>query len=198
MPILSSAPMATAAALNEHQSRLLKGFARAVIDKGYAATTIADIVGEAAVSRRTFYEYFPAGKAECFIALYEQLSLHGLDVLRQAIDPAQPWERQVDVVMGSYLAWMASDPKLIRTLFIEILSLGDEGLAVRRRVQHEIVKVILEITGQADQDRDRRAMATAVVGAIHELVLERLEREDASGVEQLTPVASSLVRRLLM
>ena len=197
MPILSSAPMATAA-LHEHQDRLLKGFARAVIDKGYAATTIADIVGEAAVSRRTFYEYFPAGKAECFIALYEQLSLHGLDVLRQAIDPAQPWERQVDVVMANYLAWMASDPRLIRTLFIEILSLGAEGLAVRRRVQHEIVKVVLEITGQAVDDPDRRAMAMAVVGAIHELVLERLELEDASGVEQLTPLASSLVRRLLV
>ena len=40
----------------------------AVAGKGYAATTIADIVREASVSRRTFYEHFQA-KSECLIAL---------------------------------------------------------------------------------------------------------------------------------
>lgn len=52
---------------NEHRARLLEGMARAVAAKGYADTTIADIVREASVSRRTFYENF-ADKAECLIA----------------------------------------------------------------------------------------------------------------------------------
>ncbi len=38
---------------NEHRARLLEGMARAVAAKGYADTTIADIVREASVSRRT-------------------------------------------------------------------------------------------------------------------------------------------------
>ena len=46
---------------NEHRHRLLEGMAQAVAEKGYADTTIADIVREAGVSRRTFYEHF-AGK----------------------------------------------------------------------------------------------------------------------------------------
>ncbi len=48
----------------EHRSRLLEGMAVAVAQKGYAAVTIADIVREASVSRRTFYEHF-GSKAEC-------------------------------------------------------------------------------------------------------------------------------------
>src|SRR6185437_14381379 len=48
--------------------RLLDGLAASIADKGYRATTVADIVRRARTSRRTFYEHF-AGKEECFIAL---------------------------------------------------------------------------------------------------------------------------------
>ena len=60
--------------------------AQAVAAKGYADTTIADIVREASVSRRTFYEHF-SSKAECLVALYEAASHNALKVLREAIDP---------------------------------------------------------------------------------------------------------------
>jgi hypothetical protein len=40
--------------VHEHLHRLLEGMARAVAAKGYADTTIADIVREAGVSRRTW------------------------------------------------------------------------------------------------------------------------------------------------
>jgi AcrR family transcriptional regulator len=60
--------------------------AHAVAAKGYAETTIADIVREAGVSRRTFYEHFST-KAECLVALYDAASRNALKVLREAIDP---------------------------------------------------------------------------------------------------------------
>jgi len=40
--------------IHEHRHRLLEGMAHAVAAKGYADTTIADIVSEASVWRRTF------------------------------------------------------------------------------------------------------------------------------------------------
>ena len=61
---------------SEHYTRLLQGMAHAVAAKGYAETTIADIVREAAVSRRTFYEHFST-KTECLIALYQTASQIG-------------------------------------------------------------------------------------------------------------------------
>ena len=44
--------------------------AQVVSDKGYAATTVADVVERAGVSRRTFYEQF-ADKEACFLAAYD-------------------------------------------------------------------------------------------------------------------------------
>ena len=89
----------------------LRGMARAVAAKGYADTTIADIVREASVSRRTFYENF-ADKAECLTALYEAASGNAIAVLRAAIDPHSDWEAQVEQAMAAYFGVLARNPEV--------------------------------------------------------------------------------------
>lgn len=178
---------------HQHRSRLLQGMAEAVAQKGYAETTIADIVREAAVSRRTFYEHFST-KAACLIALYEAASHNALQVLREAIDPAHGWERQVERALGAYLACMAANPVLMRTLFVEILHLGEEGLAARRRVNREIADYMLDVVGRDKVDAE---LAMAVVGGIHELVLQAIEDGRVEELPQLTRTASQLVRAVV-
>ncbi len=128
----------------EHRARLLRGMAQAVAGKGYADTTIGDIVRVASVSRRTFYEHF-GDKAECLVALYEAASRNALRVLRESIDPAQEWEQQVEGAIRAYLDCLARNPVLLRTLFIEILGLGPEGLESRRAMHREIADFLLEL-----------------------------------------------------
>ncbi|MBU0891905.1 MAG: TetR/AcrR family transcriptional regulator, partial [Gammaproteobacteria bacterium] len=84
----------------EHRTRLQEGMARAVAAKGYSDTTIADIVREAGVSRRTFYEHF-ADKAECLTALYESASANALAVLRGAINPQSDWQAQLEQALSA-------------------------------------------------------------------------------------------------
>ncbi|MDB5944438.1 MAG: transcriptional regulator, TetR family-like protein [Ramlibacter sp.] len=179
----------------QHRSRLLEGMAEAVAAKGYADTTIADIVGAAGVSRRTFYEQF-ATKAECFIALYEAASHNALAVLRGAIDRGHPWQTQVEQALAAYLAGMAQNPALLRTLFIEILGLGAEGLAARRRVNQEICSFMLEVVNGAGKRKTpfTREMAVAVVGGINELVLQAIEQGKVDRLAELAAPAGQLVR----
>lgn len=172
--------------------------AHAVAVKGYADTTIADIVREAGMSRRTFYECFST-KAECFIALYEAASRNVLAVLRNAIDPAHEWQTQVERAIAAYLASMAQNPALLRTLFIEILGLGAQGLAARRRVNQEIAGFMLDVVNGAQGGRKRETpltlqMATAVVGGINELVLQAIEEGGVGQLEKLAGPAGQLVR----
>jgi AcrR family transcriptional regulator len=174
--------------IHQHRSRLLEGMAVAVARKGYADTTIADIVREASVSRRTFYEHFGT-KAECLIALYEAASHNALKVLRGAIDPAHGWERQVERALHAYLECMASNPVLMRTLFIEILHLGPEGLAARRRVNREIADYMVGVVTHVPPE-----LAMAVVGGIHELVLQAIEDGRVEELPQLTAAATALVK----
>ena len=184
--------------LHEHHSRLLEGMALAVSANGYGNTTIADIVGEAGVSRRTFYEHFST-KAECLTALYEAASHNALKVLKGAIDPAHEWQAQVEQALSAYLGCMAQNPVLMRTLFIEILGLGPDGLAARRRVNQQIADFMLGVIngGRADRPRDTPlspAMAMAVVGGINELILQAIEQDRISSLPDLVGPASQLVR----
>jgi AcrR family transcriptional regulator len=183
--------------VHEHRSRLLEGMAHAVAAKGYAAATIADIVREASVSRRTFYEHFST-KADCLIALYEAASHNALKVLRDAIDPAQPWQAQVEQALGAYLGCLASSPVLMRTLYVEILGLGAQGLASRRRVNQEIADFMLGVVnGQGARKRKAplsAGMAMAVVGGINELVLQYIEQDRVARLAELAGPAGELVR----
>ena len=79
--------MATSATAT-HAARLTAGLAASIAEKGYAATTIADVVRHARVSKRTFYEHF-ADKEACFLALYSETT----DALLELIGRASCRER---------------------------------------------------------------------------------------------------------
>jgi AcrR family transcriptional regulator len=173
--------------------------ARAVAAKGYADTTIADVVREASVSRRTFYENF-SDKAECLTALYESASTNALAVLRDAIDPQSDWQAQLEQALTAYFRALACNPMLLRTLFIEILGLGMPGLAARRRANQQLVDLMLEVINQhsvgtaAGRAPLRPAMALAVVGGLNEMVLQAIEQDRAGELVELVEPAAALLR----
>lgn len=182
----------TATTSTEHRHRLLEGMALAAAARGYADATIADIVREAGVSRRTFYEHFDT-KGDCLIALYEAASHNALKVLRGAIEPAQPWRTQVERALSAYFACLAQNPALMRTLFIEILGLGAAGLAARRRVNDAIAQFMLEVVHAEAGATLTPEMAMAVVGGINELVLQYIEQGRLTDLGELVAPASRLV-----
>lgn len=194
-------PVAADTSAPEHRVRLLQAMAKVATAKGLAATTIADIVREAGVSKRTFYEHFDSKEA-CFLALYRAASGAALKTLREAVQPDRPWQTQVEQVLGAYLAHLSGGPGLIRTLFVEIHHLGTEGLAVRREVMQELADFMARTVNTSAQPGVgpghtlSPAMALAAVGGINELVLAAVERGETERLTDLAPCASELVRAL--
>ena len=116
--------------------------------RGYADTTIADIVREASVSRRTFYENF-ADKAECLIALYEVASGNAITVLRNAIDPHSDWQAQVEQAMGAYFGVLERNPVLLRTQ----MAAGHGGISGRYERWKEVAFQYAWLLATADPGR---------------------------------------------
>lgn len=177
---------------NNHRRRLLDAMAQAVAEKGYGAVTIADLAAEARVSKRSFYEQF-RDKADCFIALYEMASLQSLKVLREAIDPRQDWHAQVEQALRAYLLALTKNPPLLSTLFIDIMAIGPSGLAARRRSTERFADFILGVVGNALQ----REQAVALVGGIHEWVLQAVEQQRVDGLPALAAPGARLVRAVI-
>src|SRR5438105_1831196 len=73
------------AVVASQRSRLIDAMAQVVAERGYPATTVADVVERAGVSRRTFYEQF-ADKEACFLAAYDVGLTAVLGRIKEAVE----------------------------------------------------------------------------------------------------------------
>jgi AcrR family transcriptional regulator len=197
-----NAPDPSASSDPGHRGRLLQAMASVAASKGFADVTIADVVRQAGVSKRTFYENFES-KDACFLALYRAASASALRTLSAALVPDKPWQTQVEHALGTYFAHLAAGPALVRTLFVEIHQLGPEGMRVRREVLSHIADFILAtVNGNPADHSEPKAtvltptMALAAVGAINELVLQAIESDQVANLEAMTASAGEVVRAL--
>jgi len=188
--------------LSVHRLRLVEGMVAAVDEKGYAATTIADIVRHARVSKRTFYEHF-ADREQCFLACYSygsELALASLTLAATECDG--PWTEQVRAAAQAYLRTLEVNPTLTRTLIVEVHAAGPRALALRRTVLQRFADVLRERVEDGRQQHPEvrsltPAMSIALVGGINELVLHTVEQGHTDQLTALSDTVAELVQAAL-
>jgi AcrR family transcriptional regulator len=162
--------------LASQRGRMLGAMADAVAEKGYASTTVADVVAGAGVSRKTFYEHFK-DKEECFLAAYDT----GVDLVLDAIVAARPepgddsWVALMRARARAYLDTLAANPAFARTFLIEVFAAGPRALDRRAAVLQRFAQLFRDLHTEARREfpelppvPDR--IYVAAVGAINELV----------------------------
>jgi AcrR family transcriptional regulator len=183
-----------------HHRQLLEGMAACVGGKGYGATTIADVVREARVSKSTFYTHF-ADKEECYVALYSAASNNVLDAMREADLAAgaagMPWREHLVAVNAAYLGVLAAGGELTRSLLIEVQTAGPSALAMRRDVLSRYVKLMRGVCdalrrGEPGLRRITPAIALGLVGGVNEVVMAAIETGPVEAVTDLAGVATDL------
>ena len=141
------------------RTRLLEAVGRAVAEKGYAAATIDDIVRDAGVSKKTFYEHF-SDKLDCFLAAYEAASDQLLEHVRAAQEAAEDdWLARTRAGIHAYLRWLAAEPALARVFLIEIAAAGPVALELRERMRDRYADRMRELADggrRARRDLPRR------------------------------------------
>jgi AcrR family transcriptional regulator len=86
-PVPHKTPATPKPAKPAHRERLLSAVTDAIADRGYEATTVAEVIAYAGVSRATFYEHF-ADKDACVLAAYQQAATQITRRFRRAATPA--------------------------------------------------------------------------------------------------------------
>jgi len=197
-----AAPRAVVA--ESQRERLLVAMADATAAKGYANVAVADVIERAGVSRRSFYEHF-ANKEECFLAAYHA----GVDGLLGAIRAAEA--AAGGLLEGAragtevYLRLLADNPAFARTFLIEVLGAGPVALERRDAVHQRFADGLAEAHAAiAEQLGASATLSTpapyifrAAVGAIHELVTDRLLKQGAEALPDLLDAILEVELRLL-
>jgi AcrR family transcriptional regulator len=119
------------------RQRILDAALDVVGERGYAATTVADITSAAGVSRTTFYEQFQ-NKLDAFLTAYDEFGkafladVAGTPPTTPADTLTAAGERLVD--------WGRRRPLACRAFLLEIHAVGEQGLEHRDRMMNLAVE----------------------------------------------------------
>src|SRR5688500_6566044 len=95
------------------RGRILRALATCMAEKGYQATTVADIARAGRVSKTVVYAHF-RDKEECLLELYARATDRVMGTVtgaqREARAAGLPWRDRVRAVISAYLAALAAAP----------------------------------------------------------------------------------------
>jgi AcrR family transcriptional regulator len=171
--------------------RLLDGLATSIGERGYRATTVADIVRHARTSKRTFYDQF-ASKEQCFLELVRADTEKMAEDIRAAVDPEADWHQQIRQAVEGYIGSIESRPAITLAWIRELPSLGDAARPAQRHGLRLLTSLLIDLTSspgvrRADLPPLTPPLAVILVGGLRELTA--LAVEDGRPVREIVEPA---------
>lgn len=176
---------------------MLEAIADTVAEKGFARTTVADVIRRAGVSRETFYEQF-ADKDECFLAAFDgvtDLVAGGIVGSIEATGQAADVFARLDAAFAVYLEVLAEEPALARTFLIDVYGAGPQALARRVDVMKRFVDLVAGIVGA--RDAQQRFACEALVASVSSLVTMRVAAGDHASLPELREPLMTIALQVL-
>lgn len=168
------------------RQRLLDGLADSIAERGYRASTVADIVRAARTSKRTFYDHF-SSKEECFLELLRADNEALAQRIRGEVDPQADWQDQIRQAVQAYVAQIRSRPEVTLSWIRELPSLGEVARPAQRRGLDLMSSLLVELSGspgfrRADLPALTPALAVILLGGLRELTALAVEDGNDIGV----------------
>jgi AcrR family transcriptional regulator len=191
--------------LASQRGRMIEAMAQTVAAKGYAATTVADVVASAGVSRKTFYEHF-RDREECFLAAYDAAVDALLGAVAERVAAGEPagadWRTRVRAGVRAYLEALASKPAFARTFLVEVRVAGPRAQARRAEVHARFVEFLRSQAELARRDHPwlpevPGTAYAAIVGGMDEVVSSWVADGRTADLVQLEPDLSYFQLALL-
>ena len=174
------------------RERMVEAMIDSVSSRSYAETTVADVIGQAGVSRATFYEHF-RDKEACFIAAYTTVIQGMLGAVAggfASLDPESGWIERLRVAIGHLFGFIGTNPVAARVGIVEAFGAGSEA----RNHYQESVSAFFPFLDEgrletSNGDRIPRETARLVVGGISALMYRRASEREADRLGEDMPDA---------
>ena len=170
------------------RERILAAVAQVASTHGYGAMSVQDVVREAGVSRRTFYEQFK-NKDHAFLAAYDEASGRMMTTIRVGIDAEKTFEDKISAGFRAFLELLAASPAFAKMCIVEVLAAGPEAIARRARTMEDFTE-IFELAAQqtlVKENPPSPLIAETIVGGVYETVYRRIARGETAELPRLLP-----------
>lgn len=185
---------------DSQRTRLVTAILEVVGRQGYEATTVADVVASARVSRNAFYGQF-RDRQDCFIAACDALGRDMLDALYEHAEAAT-WIAAVEAGLDAYLEAWASIPGVAFSYFVEFPTAGRRALDQRDRAYADFAAMFEALAARARTEQPELAplrpfVPRILVTAITELIAQEARAGRGGSVADLRPELLHLIVLLL-
>jgi AcrR family transcriptional regulator len=173
---------------------MLAAAVEAVEDVGYPRMTVAQVIGRAKVSRKTFYDVF-ADREDCFLAAFDQAVAHWGALVTEAYEREGGWREGIRSGLARLLGLLDDEPGLAKVCVVDALAAGPRVLERRAEVLEELAGVVdrgraLTSSGHAPPHLTAEGIVGAIFAVLHTRLLEGDEHPLA---ELLGPLMSMIV-----
>jgi AcrR family transcriptional regulator len=167
--------------------RILRALAAAVAEKGYGATTVAEVVERASTSRRVFYAHFD-NKEEAFLAALDSGSAQMLGKVLPAFRRADSWQESVRAGYEAMFAFGMEEPEYMRLGAVELYAVGKRALQLRDTLMEGLEALL--IPGYELVPETPPIAAEAIGGAVYALIHDQVKRKGPESLPELAPMAT--------
>lgn len=169
------------------RERILAAVAQVASVHGYGGMSVQDIVREAGVSRRTFYEQFK-NKDHAFLAAYDEASGRLLASVRAAFERERTMEARASAGFKAFLELLAASPAFAKMCIVEVLAAGPDAIARRARTMEEFTGFFEDSAQQLlGKNAPSPLIAETIVGGVYETVYRRIARGETAELPKLLP-----------
>jgi AcrR family transcriptional regulator len=161
--------------LNQKE-RLFGAMVACVAERGYEASTVADLTEVSGISSRTFYELYKDKRA-CFAAVVEALIEGAVGVASMVANDRElgSWEERARAGSRAFAELIAAQPAASRMVLVDAYTAGAEVLAPLERAMAGFEGLVRRMLEQSPERAGMPAeMVGAYIGAIEEVVRLRV------------------------
>jgi AcrR family transcriptional regulator len=177
--------------VKNQRDRITAGMIQVVVERGYQAATVSQIVVAAGISRRTFYNYYP-DKKTAFFDVYGQVTDFLCEAMAETGEGGRGWPGRVRAGLEGLLETYAANPDLVRFTLLAPPAAGGEVAAAYR----EFLGRLLEVIAEGRPKRTRKpgpAAEYGIVGGLAGLLGAAVEEGGSEALIALLPEAVELV-----
>ena len=173
--------------IRSQRTRIIAATAEVTMEKGYAATTVADIVAAAGVAKDAFYEHFQ-DKEHAFLEAQQHPTQFILDRCAEAYFRVPDWPHRLWNHLETLARLIAENHAISHLRLVECYAAGPAAVQRAEEITRAFNIFLEEGYGYAGGDRQRpHLFSEAITGAIFEIIRTHTSRGEPWRLVGLVP-----------
>jgi AcrR family transcriptional regulator len=175
---------------HNHAERVLRAFAVVVTEKGYAQTTVDEVISRASMSASTFYANF-SGKEDALMGAIDSAGAQIVAAVIPAFERSADWPSGIRAAYGALFSFLATRPGLAHLMSVGVYEAGLPAIERRARALAPL-GALIEGGGPARRFQPPTIALEVITGGTLGLMYNRTDRSGPESLPALAPICTYL------